>query len=185
MSLILDDWCWCLYFITGRNVCYLSAFDKKILTQRNIYNKNPVELQHMWNWIVLIQNKPISFPKLLRHRAASAEACILAPNKIILCKQISNKRKKMPSVSQCIKNLKMLPTYNSAANRQNLGLDFTVPFSRVCLQIMKNISIIQLQWCWNYVPLRVKLCLFACYWMHLPKFHNNAEKCTANTVLRW
>lgn len=183
MSLILDDWCLCLYFITGRNVCYLSVFDKKILTQRNIYNKNPVELQHMWNWTVLIQNKPISFPKLLRHRAASTESCILVPNKLILCKQISNRTKRMLSVSQCIKNLNVLPTCNSAPNRENLGLNFTVPFSHVCLQTMKNISITKFQWCWNNVSLRVRLLPF-CIQLHA-KFHDNAEKCTANVVLRW
>lgn len=99
-------------------------------------------------------------------------------------KQFSNRRKRMLFVSQCIKTLKVLPKCNSATNRQKLGLNFAVPFSRVCFQTMENISITQLQWCWNYVMLRVRLCLFACYWMHLPKFHSHTEKCTANVALR-
>lgn len=52
----------------------------------------------------------------------------------------------MPFVSQCIKNLKVLPKCNSALKRQKLGLNFAVAFSHVCFQTMENTSITQWQW---------------------------------------
>lgn len=92
---------------------------------------------------------------------------------------------RMLCVSQCVITLMGLCRCNSAANRQKLGLNFAVPFSHVCLPTMENVSITQLQWCWNYVTLWVRLCLFACYWVHLPKFHSNTKKCPADVVQGW
>lgn len=61
-------------------------------------------------------------------------------------KQVSNRRKRMPFVSQCIKNLKVLPKCDSVLKRQKLGVNFAVPFCHVCFQTMENTSVTHWQW---------------------------------------